>query len=273
MTFSRLALAILALLAVTGCGGESNSGQPAGTPNAGATPSAEPASDADTLVALGDSIAISGPQCDGCTSFVDLAARRLGMEPDNRAIPDTGVDDLVKQVKTDADTRDALKTADTVVVQIGFNDTPWNREDDPCGAAPQYPRIRWSRITPRCSARVARDYERSLDDTLAEVERLSDGELLVTTVYNSVIGDHVDPTWDSPAAVRPSIAANRAFARIQCRLAQRHGGACVAVGRAFNGAAGSRPAGRLLASDYTHPNRAGHAAIARLLAARSRRSP
>jgi hypothetical protein len=49
------------------------------------------------------------------------------------------------------------------------------------------------------------------------------------------------------------------FATTQCWLARHHGGARIDVHREFNGANGSRPAERFLASDYTHPARKGTA--------------
>jgi hypothetical protein len=53
---------------------------------------------------------------------------------------------------------------------LGINDTPWNRLDDPCGAAPDYPMVEWEAITPSCTARVARVYADVLDQVLAEVD-------------------------------------------------------------------------------------------------------
>ena len=50
--------------------------------------------------------------------------------------------------------------------------------------------------------------------------------LRVTTVYNSVIGDLVDPTWNSPAAVKPSTYAVDQMAEAQCEVAEAHDGLC-----------------------------------------------
>ena len=228
-----------------------------------------------SLVALGDSIPIAGPECDGCTSFVDLYGKRLGHElntpvrVDNLAVPDSEASDLLDQVKNDEATRAALKRANVVVIDIGFNDTPWNRLDDPCDAAPKYPVVMWSKITQACTATVVGQYEKTLDAILREVNALRTGRpiaLRLANVYNSVIGDHVDPSWDDPAAVAPSKAANNQFARVQCRLVRARGGKCIDVYHAFNGNDGSEPAKRFLASDYTHPNTEGHELIAKLLA-------
>jgi lysophospholipase L1-like esterase len=255
------AVLVVLALAVAGCGGDDD-------PEAKATP--KPWS----LVALGDSVAVALPECDGCTSFVDLWAKGLSqaakrrVRVSNHAVPDAGATEVLDQVKRDGATRTALKRADLVVVALGINDTPWNRRDDPCDAAAEYPVIEWGRIGRRCISRVTGEYEATFDAILDELDTLRAGKptvLRVTTVYNAVIGNHVDPSWDSPAALAPSKAANELFATTQCRLAQHHGGACVEVHRTFNGPNGSRPAKPFLASDYTHPGPKGHQAIAQLL--------
>jgi lysophospholipase L1-like esterase len=252
---------VLLALAVAGCGGDHD-------PEAKANP--EPWS----LVALGDSVAVALGECDGCTSFVDLWAKGLSeaakrrVQVSNHAVPGAEAAEVLDQVKGDGATRTALKGADLVVVALGINDTPWNRRDDPCDAAPEYPTIDWGRISRRCTSRVTGEFEATLDAILDELDTIRAGKptvLRVTTVYNAVIGNHVDPSWDSPAAIAPSKAANEQFATTQCRLARHHGGACVDVHRTFNGADGSRPAKPFLASDYTHPGPKGHRAIAQLL--------
>jgi lysophospholipase L1-like esterase len=256
-------LALVAAAAASGCGGADP---------VAAAPTATAQTRPLSLVAIGDSIAI--PMCGGCESFVDLWGHRVSRDlrrpvtvvTDSR--PEAEATDTLKLVTTDAATRADLEAADLIVVQIGFNDTPWNRKDDPCRAAPRYPVIKWRKITAPCIDRVARQYERMLDAILTEVSRLRAGKptaVRVTTLYNAVIGNHVDPSWDSPAAVAPSKAAIARFAQLQFRLATKHHGTCVAVHRAFNGADGSKPAGGLLAADYTHPSARGHELIARLL--------
>jgi lysophospholipase L1-like esterase len=86
----------------------------------------------------------------------------------------------------------------------------------------------------------------------------------LTNVYDSVIGDTVTPSYNSPGAVRPSEAAVARFDAIQCRLASEHHGRCVDVDRAFNGPDGSQPAGRFLATDHLHPSARGQQVIADL---------
>jgi lysophospholipase L1-like esterase len=253
------ALQLLAL-ALAGCGDEQ--------------PQAKARAKAWSLVALGDSIALAVPECGGCTSFVDLWADGLSkvakrpVEVSNHAVPEAQASDVLRQVERDRAARTAVEGADLIVVTVGLNDTPWNRQDDPCDAAPEYPVIRWDRITERCISRVGEEFETTLEAILDELDTLRAGKptaLRFTNLYNAVIGNNVDPSWDSSAAVAPSKAANELFAGTQCRLVEHHGGVCIDVHRAFNGADGSRPAKRFLATDYTHPSPRGHETIAELL--------
>jgi lysophospholipase L1-like esterase len=263
-----LAIAVVA----SGCGSDDEEADGVATTTEANT--APTTSETWSLVALGDSIPVAVPECGGCTSFVDLWAEDVTketgqeVEVNNLAVPNAEATDVLKQVKGEDTTRSALKGADLVVVDVGINDSPWNRLDDPCDAAPNFPVVKWPKITDACIERVAAEYERTLDRILAQVEKLRASKpttLRLANVYNAVIGNHVDPSWDSPAAVEPSIASNDLFAEIQCRLVEKHGGKCADVYRAFNGSDGSKPAKDLLASDYTHPSSKGHEVIGKLL--------
>jgi lysophospholipase L1-like esterase len=218
------------------------------------------------VVALGDSISTSNA-CPGCTAFPerygDHLSEELGREVrvDNRSIPGAMVADLVQQVATDEETRKSLRGADVVLVTVGINDSAWGRGDDPCGVAPDFPVVDWDGITQKCADKVSREYARELDLLLDKVGRLHRGSpyaLRLPTVYNAVIGDHVDPTWDSPEAVGPSVRGNAAFAQVQCRLAADHGGRCAQMLPLMNGPDGLADAAPFLADDHTHLNQAGH---------------
>jgi lysophospholipase L1-like esterase len=233
-------------------------------------PSAE---DGLHLVALGDSISTTN-ECPGCTAFPDryaaIAQHATGESVDvtNLSVPGAEVADLLKQVTEDQATRTALADADIVTLTVGLNDTPWNRLDDPCQAAGNYPVIRWERITPKCTARVSGEFARSLDKVLSGIEKVRGPGpvvLRITTVYNAVIGDSVDPGWDAPAAVAPSQLGNQSFARIQCEVVAKHGGKCAEMIPLLNGAHADQDAGPYLA-DHTHLNQQGHNLTARALA-------
>jgi lysophospholipase L1-like esterase len=223
------------------------------------------------VLVLGDSIATTNA-CPGCTGFPDLYGQAIGdrtgsdVEVENLAVPDTGVADLRSQVQASG-ARQALADADVVVVTIGFNDTPWNRIDDPCRVAPNYPIVLWDQITDKCISDVTKDYAKGLDAVLDTVGQVApEGSALrVVGVYNSTLGDHVDSSWDSPESVAPSIAGNAAFDVAQRAAAEQHGGVFVDMVEQINGPGGRRGAGTYLAADYTHLSQSGHELTARAL--------
>jgi lysophospholipase L1-like esterase len=246
------------------------------------------------LVALGDSIPRAN-NCTGCTDYVTLYARALAkamhrpVDVDNRSavelsnVPAVGAAELYAKLLTDPSLRKAVAQSDVVLVGIGFNDTPWNRLDDPCNAAPRYPVVAWTKITPSCITRVTADFKQTLDEIMTQIDYLhgcgempgvppcsqrgaKDSLLRVTTVFNSTIGDTVDPSWSSPAAVGPTVNANALFTSAACEVAHFHGGRCADLLHAFNGPTGRAPARRYLGGDYTHLNQRGHTLAATVLA-------
>lgn len=156
-----------------------------------------------------------------------------------------------------------------MTVTIGINDTPWNRATTLCHVAPQYPFIKWMHITAKCTANVTHEYSSSLARVLHNVTTLHQGKrrllLRLTTVYNAVLGDQVDPSWNSPKAVAPAIQANNAFAQAQCALAARYGGRCADMLHSMNGPGARGDAARYPASDHTHLNQRGHQLTAHVL--------
>src|SRR3954470_15650545 len=110
------------------------------------------------LVVLGDSTA-QASECPGCTDYAHLYAddiqRATGrrVQVDNRGARRDGFLPMLQgtqalaNVYADPSLRRAIADADVVVVGLGFNDTAWNRLDDPCDAAPDYPIIHWDEIT------------------------------------------------------------------------------------------------------------------------------
>ena len=246
------------------------------------------------LVALGDSI----PQpsaCPGCTTFVDLyagAIKKATGRPvvvDNRAanqlsnVPPVQVATVKSHLLTDASLRTAIAGADIVLVNVGINDMPWSRFDDPCDVAPNFPVVKWRQLSPVCSRRVTSEYKKTLDEVLTQIDELrgcggqvdvppcsqrgqKDTLVRVVTVYNSAIGDTVDPGWNSPESARRTRFANDLFAHAQCEVVRFHGGRCADVYHAMNGRRGTRAAGRYFAGDYTHLNQEGHRLVARTLA-------
>jgi len=274
---SRLRTAALmagAMLLVASCSSRSNGGSGAGTSTvATSTPTSEAS---PRLVVLGDSIALSDT-CAGCTTYPEQVAAAMAdaldveVETDNLAVSGAEVADLLKLVRSDSIVRDSIARADAILITIGWNDLAFNRLDDPCGVAAHYPKIEWDSITHDCVDAATADYRRDLDSVLSVIDALRSARptmLRITTVYNAVIGDKVDPTWNIPAAIEPSTYAVEQMVRAQCKLVEEHGGACADTYHALNGKDGHDSAQPFLnAADATHLAQPGEDAFAAAIAA------
>jgi lysophospholipase L1-like esterase len=307
-------------LVATGCGSAGTGGSPASTPArsttgadggsgalatgsmalaSAASPSTAMASARTAatpahlrLVAIGDSIA-QPSDCAGCTDFVHLygqaisAATGIPVDVDDRAaiqlsgLPPVEASALLDDLLVDASLRQAIAGADIVLVNVGFNDTPWNRFDNPCAASNlEVTVVQWDLITASCITRVADEYAQTLDRILTQIDELrgcftppdqppdfcasigrKDTLLRVVTVYDDWIGEPGTPA----AALAPTEAADRAFVQAQCWMAAEHGGRCADVYHALNGRAGASDAAEYLADDHTHLGQPGHDLIAKLL--------
>jgi lysophospholipase L1-like esterase len=245
------------------------------------------------LVAIGDGLAHPS-SCDGCTDFVQLygeaitEATGMPVEVDNRAfvqfsnVPAVQATQLLNDLLTDQSMRDAIAGADIVLVNVGFNDTPWNRLDNPCGASNYTATvIRWDEITPGCTARVVGEYKQTLDEIFTEIDELrgcwtpkgepttcserggKDTALRLATVYNDWIG--YDDT--TTAALAPSELADEMFVDAQCWVVVMHGGRCADLFHVLNGPKGTEDAGPYLVQDHTHLNQKGHQRVADALIA------
>jgi hypothetical protein len=231
------------------------------------------------LVVLGDSNAHPS-SCSYCTTFGDLVAHamteKLNAEVlvENLAWKITNphpaeMKDLVTFARTDDNARSALADADAVLILASQNDLAYNRYDDPCDVAPDYPKIHWRQLTHTCMDRSLDTYERRLNALLSEIGTLRDGRptmLRYVSAINTTLGDLVDPTWNSPAAVEPSYYNVSRMVDVQCRVAQEHGGVCADVFHVLNGATGRRSAQSYLnAYDATHLTQRGHDAVAQAI--------
>jgi hypothetical protein len=285
-TLTSFGLAVL----LTGCASSGASTAPSSPPS---TPASSTSSAPEwNLLAIGDSLA-QASSCDGCTDYVTLFARKVEkaagvpVRVENRAavqlsnVPAGQVTSLYADILTDESLREAIRHADIIVISIGFNDTPWGRLDDPCNAAPNFPVVHWSKLSRACISRVVWDYKYTLDQILTEIDKLrgcgaapgvppcsqrghEDTLLRIVTVYNSAIGDKVDPGWNSPEAIPPTVLGNDLMVHAQCEVTRFHGGRCADVYHVFNGPHGRRAAGSYLA-DFTHLSQRGHDAAAAAL--------
>jgi lysophospholipase L1-like esterase len=264
------ALTVGAILLLGACSQDRPNGPPGATSGSAST-SDSTALTAIRLVVLGDSIAL-GETCAGCTTYPEQVAAAMEdslgveVETDNLAVPGAEVADLLDLVRTDSTVQDSITEADAILLTIGLNDLAFGRLDDPCNVAPDFPRVRWSSITHSCVDEATDEYQRDLNAVLREIDGLRAGQptmLRVTTVYNSVIGDLVDPTWNSPAAVEPSMYAVERMAEAQCEVAEAHDGLCADTYHALNGEDGSESAQPFLnPADATHLAQPGEDAFA-----------
>ena len=223
-------------------------------------------------MALGDSIPFGQHFCGDCATFVDLYAADLERRSAARITTqnlsqDTGItsSDLAREIGTDVSMRTAVADADVVTVSVGHNDTPWNAATDPCDGHRGYPNAGWATYHGTCLAKTVADYERNLATVLTGIATLRAGKptlILVTNDYDDIIGDPAVTASVNPIAIRVVTA----FARTTCRSATKHQAMCIDTYHAFNGPAGKDSATRLLESDHTHPDEAGHQLIAHLLA-------
>src|SRR3954454_22463571 len=160
------AIAILLALVLSAC--TSAQGQDAGRSSAtigpddasgASAPAAEPGW---RLVAIGDSLA-QATACDGCRDFVQLYVQAITdatgvpVDVDERTavqfsnLPAVEATQLLNDLLTDQSLRNAIADADIILINVGFNDTPWNRLDNPCGASNYTATvIRWNEVTPAC---------------------------------------------------------------------------------------------------------------------------
>jgi lysophospholipase L1-like esterase len=290
------AIAIMLALALSACtsvqGRDDRPSVPTDPDDGGESPS--PTADPGwRLVAIGDALARAS-SCEGCTDFVQLygeaitEATGMPVEVDERTavqfsnVPAVQATQLLNDLLTDRSMRDAIADADIVLVNVGFNDTPWNRLDNPCGASNYAATVvRWNEITPACTARVAGEYARTLDEIFTLIDELRgcwtpkgesstcserggrDTLLRLTTVYNDWIGYQ-----DAPRAVlAPSKLADEMFVDAQCWVVAMHGGRCADLFHVLNGPKGNRDAGPYLVEDHTHLNQRGHERVADALIA------
>lgn len=249
---------------------------PAPTPVRTSAPTPSPTAPVESplrLVAVGDSIFFNSPNdCPGCTSAVTQYAQALEAAADR----DVRVQNLsqhnglqlaglLDELKGDATRKDALASADVILVGIAHNDAPMNRDDDPCdGAGGDSPD--WSKFTDECIAADIAAYTPRYDKAFAQIAAMRAGKpTILRTInrYNDWIGW---PGHDlSAEGIAATTAVVRAWNDMLCGAAQAHGFVCADISAEFNGEDGREPAGALLAPDYTHPSQRGNDVIARVL--------
>lgn len=268
---------IAAMLAFAACSAATHSTGPSlSAPPS--TPSSTPSPTVDQLVVLGDSISTdTSYNCAGCTIFPDQLGHALShalhrpVDVQNLSVPGAAVKDLLHSVRTDPSFRYAIAGAEAILVNIGWNDVAFGRIDDPCHVESHFPRVAWRQLTHACMDHALAQYRADLEQVLTTIGTLRDGKptmLRLTTVYNAVIGDRVDPTWNSPAAIAPSTYVVRHMVQAQCAVVEQHGGRCADVYHVLNGKTGLQSAQHYLEpSDPPHLAAPGEDAVARTVIA------
>lgn len=274
----RLTFAVVLILISAGC---SSSGRSTGSSGRSSLTS----SDASTtpawhVVSLGDSIPFGDHFCGQCTTYTDLFAAWVKRTTEHRvAVENLSQDDgltaarMAVELPQDTEQTEAIKSANIVLLSIGFNDTPWNATDDACdgdhGFFDGNPKASWTALVGPCLQTELRRYHANLDKILAEIERLRAGRrtaVLLATQYSD-FGGPPGNICCPPIATMVAAQVKFAFNKVECEVAAAHHAKCVDLLRPFNGPKGTRWPGDLIGPDGTHPSAAGHRKIAELLEA------
>ena len=251
---------------------------PANTAIPSPMPPASPTGPAPlSLVAVGDSLPYnSSEDCPGCTGFVDRYADAISKVTGHSVKVQNlsqhnglQTDGLLEELQTDIQRRDALVNADIIIVSIGYNDTPWNRDDDPCDGA-GYPN--WSKYNATCAVAAAEIFRPKLESVFAQIVALRAGK---PTIFRTINGynDWLGGIDGESGAVTPPEATNAtrfvldAWSAMTCKAAQASGFICADTYHAFNGPDGLKPiAGDLTATKANgHPSNKGNEVIAQVL--------
>jgi lysophospholipase L1-like esterase len=296
---NRRALVLVAGIFVAACSsGAAGSTPPVGTAPASGAPTAVPASpsvapsaaavDPWIVVALGDSIPFNlDADCPGCRGFVNQYQLDLQKASGHPVTPrnlskHTGLrlQGLLDHLAIPS-TQASVAEGDAIIVGIGFNDVPFNVDDDPCdGAASWDTRAQAiaaaKLITTACMKTWTDTMRPKFEDMYSQIAALRAGKptiLLTIDRYNDNPGwcENRACAWGGTTTPKEVVAATRlavdAWDKMMCEAATKNGFTCVDIYHSFNGADGLQPAGDLLAADYTHPSQAGNDRIAQLLAA------
>jgi lysophospholipase L1-like esterase len=298
MHVSKNWLVLVAAILMAACGsGATASSQPAATSvSSPATPSTAPTSAAPSkavvdpwiVVALGDSIPYNlEDDCPGCRGFVDQYQLDFQKASGHPVTPrnlskHTGLrlqgllDDLANP-----STQASVAQGDAIIVGIGFNDVPFNVDDDPCDGATQWDTREQAiagakQITAACMKKWTDKMRPKFEEMYSQIAALRAGKptiLLTIDRYNDNPGwcENRTCAWNGPTTPKEVVAATKlavdAWDEMMCEAAVKNGFTCVDIYHSFNGPDGLQAAGDLLAADYTHPSQAGNDRIAELLAA------
>jgi lysophospholipase L1-like esterase len=253
--------------------------------SAGVVPGGDPVSQPGAppalhVVSLGDSIPVGGEDCGHCETYTDLFGAWVQKTTGHRVVVEnlSRYDNLTAarmadELAQESDQAQAVGSADLVLLDIGFNDTPWNSVDDACdgdhGFFDWNPKASWTALLGPCLQTELRRYRASLDKILTEIDSLRAGRptaVLLTTQYSD-FGGPPGNICCPPIATKVAAQVKVAFNRVECEVATAHHASCVDLLHPFNGPHGTTWPGDLIGPDGTHPSAAGHQRIAELLEA------
>jgi lysophospholipase L1-like esterase len=221
------------------------------------------------VVGLGDSVP-AGTNC-GCTDYVDLLAQDLGSKQGlpvtatNLATPGLTTQGLLDQLAS-PEVRQALSTADVVVVTIGANDVEGTADPSDC-ALPAGQDA--DSAAAACYGDQLTELGPNLDRIAAQIAALptAPGARVLLTGYWNVFLDGSVAQAKGGTYVAVADAVTRAVNQRIAAAASAHGSTYVDLMTPFHGSNGTGDCTALLASDGDHPNAAGHALIEQTLAA------
>jgi lysophospholipase L1-like esterase len=230
---------------------------------------ASPSLDANfwRLLALGDSETTGSgdPAGKGWVEYyADLIREGQGRDVSvaNLAQDGTTSSDLLAAVQSNTRVRDAIASADIVVLGIGGADL--NAGDDALAAG--------SCESTACYDAPIAEYGTNIDAIAAEIMRIRGGRptvLRAITQPNVLTGaEDVIPAFLRPIATEVGVYVARGFNQATCDAMAAQGGECIDVLTAFNGADGAADgyeAGLLNHEDCCYPNEKGHRLMAELL--------
>jgi lysophospholipase L1-like esterase len=234
---TRWVVAAAALVLVSACGadepstGPARSEAPAGQASNGATRS---------MVMFGDSWPF-GAHCNGCTPFPDLYAEALDAEAPTgfTNLTENGgtTESLLGEIRDFAPYRDAIATADVIVISIGANDLEpalASFGGDTCGPPKGL----------GCFRAVADAWGRNMDAILTELDELRGGQPTAIRVLTQANEADSNLTFMfGESFVTEQLPQVMAWQKEEfCRAAARHHDQCVDLRPVLNGTELNEPA-------------------------------
>ncbi|MEO5887073.1 MAG: SGNH/GDSL hydrolase family protein [Anaerolineales bacterium] len=200
-------------------------------------PTATPSAPSWTYVAFGDSWPY-GAHCNGCRPFPVLYADGLAATTDHRIdfvnLTTNGgtSQSLLTSIQTSEKTREAVKSADIIIIATGGNDLGPAFDAyaaGTCGGADKLD----------CFRKVAESLRTSFDGILTEIEGLRNGQptaIRLVTGSNEFLADPgLIELFGADFGKTSGVSVTQMNRDVQCEVAAKHNAKCVDLGLALNG--------------------------------------